>query len=172
MMGDNVVDNRIKIGKLNSALDLGINMPNTNSLWRYLLVHSLYVYKVSPTQIQISNFLDTNYSLEDVCAFGEVFQLSSCLKAFNAELGLITATLGSSLELRQEWLKGGHLENSVKCKTNRGQERSFCDLGKTEMSTPFSTYSPSLWIPSGAWKSFLSWWASWPDEHRESPVMF
>lgn len=54
------------------------------------------VSKVSPTQIKISDFLDTNYTLEDAYAFWEVFQLPSCLKAFNAGVEFITDTLGSS----------------------------------------------------------------------------
>lgn len=53
------------------------------------------VYKVSPTQIKISDFLAANYSLEDGGALLEVFQLPSCLKAFNVRVELITDTLGS-----------------------------------------------------------------------------
>lgn len=53
------------------------------------------VYKMSPTEIKISDFLATNYSLEDGCAFLEVFQLPSCLKAFNVRVELITDTPGS-----------------------------------------------------------------------------
>lgn len=53
------------------------------------------VYKVSPTQIKIIDFLAANYSLEDGWAFLEVFQLPSCLKAFNVRVELITDPLGS-----------------------------------------------------------------------------
>lgn len=40
------------------------------------------VYKVSPTQIKISDFLDTNYSLKDACAFWEVFSTPKLFESF------------------------------------------------------------------------------------------